>query len=82
MARFIDTNLFVACLRGRADHARDKFLSFRPDEILVPFHAGRWKSAFSPERRIHPAREQGFRIRSHHSSVVPHWWGLSSAGES
>jgi tRNA(fMet)-specific endonuclease VapC len=37
MALFIDTNIFVACLRGRADHVRDKFLGFRPDEILVPF---------------------------------------------
>ena len=37
MARFIDTNILIACLRGRADHVRDKFLSFRPDEILIPF---------------------------------------------
>lgn len=37
MARFIDTNILIACLRGRADQVRDKFLSFRPDEILIPF---------------------------------------------
>ena len=37
MTRCIDTNIFVACLRGRADHLRDKFLQHPPDEILVPF---------------------------------------------
>lgn len=37
MARFIDTNIFVACLRGRADHLREIFLRHPPGEILVPF---------------------------------------------
>ena len=37
MARFIDTNIFVACLRGRAEHVRKKFLLHPPGEILVPF---------------------------------------------
>jgi tRNA(fMet)-specific endonuclease VapC len=37
MPRFIDTNVFVACLRGRTDHVRDKFLRYPPAEILVPF---------------------------------------------
>ena len=37
MARFSDTNIFVACLRGRADHVREKFLHHPPAEILVPF---------------------------------------------
>ena len=37
MARFIDTNIFVACLRGRADHVREKFLAHPPAEIRVPF---------------------------------------------
>ena len=36
-ARFIDTNCFVACLRGRADSIREKFLQYPPDEIIVPF---------------------------------------------
>ena len=35
MARFIDTNIFVACLRGRADHLREIFLRHPPGEILV-----------------------------------------------
>ena len=37
MARFIDTNIFVACLRGQAAHVRDRFLQHSPGEILVPF---------------------------------------------
>lgn len=37
MARFIDTNCFVACLRGRGESIREKFLFHPPDEILVPF---------------------------------------------
>lgn len=37
MARFIDTNIFVVGLRGRADHVREKFLHHPPGEILVPF---------------------------------------------
>lgn len=37
MARYIDTNIFVACLRGRAAHVRDRFLQHPPGEILVPF---------------------------------------------
>ncbi len=37
MARFIDTNCFVACLRGKADHVRKRFLLHPPGEILVPF---------------------------------------------
>ena len=37
MARFVDTNIFVACLRGRAEHVREKFLQHPPQEILFPF---------------------------------------------
>jgi tRNA(fMet)-specific endonuclease VapC len=37
MLRFIDTNIFVACLRGRANHVRERFLQHAPGEILVPF---------------------------------------------
>lgn len=37
MARFIDTNIFVACLRGRAGHVRQRFLSHPCEDILVPF---------------------------------------------
>jgi tRNA(fMet)-specific endonuclease VapC len=37
MIRFIDTNVFVACLRGRDDQLRDKFLRYAPGDILVPF---------------------------------------------
>lgn len=37
MVRFIDTNIFVACLRGRANYVRDRFLQHEPDEILIPF---------------------------------------------
>lgn len=39
MARFIDTNVFVTCLRGRADHVRERFLAHSPAEILVPFQS-------------------------------------------
>jgi tRNA(fMet)-specific endonuclease VapC len=37
MAYLIDTNIFVACLRGRAPHVLDRFLLHHPSEILVPF---------------------------------------------
>lgn len=37
MVRFIDTNIFVACLRGRANHVRERFLRHAPSEVLVPF---------------------------------------------
>jgi len=37
MSYFIDTNIFVACLRGRAPQVREKFLQPAPQEILVPF---------------------------------------------
>jgi tRNA(fMet)-specific endonuclease VapC len=37
MVRFIDTNIFVACLRGRADQVRERFLQFPPSDVLVPF---------------------------------------------
>lgn len=37
MAWVIDTNIFVACLRGRAPHVQEKFLRHSPTEIRVPF---------------------------------------------
>ncbi len=37
MARFSNTNIFVACLRGRADPVLQKFPRYPPTEILVPF---------------------------------------------
>ena len=37
MTRFIDTNIFVACLRGGANQVRDRFLQHTPGDILVPF---------------------------------------------
>lgn len=54
MAYFIDTNIFVACLRGRSPHVLNRFLLHDPSEILVPFqvvaelHLGAAKSARPP----------------------------------
>ncbi len=59
MAYFIDTNIFVACLRSRAPQARARFLEHLPWEIRVPFQVvaelklGAAKSA----RPMHHARE-------------------------
>lgn len=36
MAYFIDTNIFVAALRGRAPHVRTRMMTHRPSEIKVP----------------------------------------------
>jgi tRNA(fMet)-specific endonuclease VapC len=59
VAYFIDTNIFVACLRGRAPQARARFLEHLPWEIRVPFQVaaelklGAAKSA----RQTHHTRE-------------------------
>jgi tRNA(fMet)-specific endonuclease VapC len=37
MAWFIDTNIFVASLRSKAPHVRDRFAAHPPQEIYVPF---------------------------------------------
>lgn len=37
MAWFIDTNIFVASLRGRAPEVIAKFMQHPPHEILVPY---------------------------------------------
>ena len=53
MTYYIDTNIFVACLRGRSPQALGRFLQHHPSEILVPFqvvaelHLGAAKSARS-----------------------------------
>ena len=36
MAFFIDTNIFVAALRGRAPEVRDQIMRLPPEEIRVP----------------------------------------------
>jgi len=80
MPRFIDTNVFVACLRGRADHVREKFLEYPPHEILVPFQVvaelklGAAKSA----RPDHHARQvenilKPFAIAWPHIDAVEHY---------
>ena len=88
MARFIDTNIFVACLRGRASHIRDEFLRCPPDEILVPFQVlaelklGAAKSA----RPAHHARQveqilQPFAIAWPDSEAVEHYVDIRSTLE-
>ncbi len=59
MVRFIDTNIFVACLRGRANHVRERFQQYSPDEILIPFQVlaelklGAAKSARPEHHALH-----------------------------
>ena len=88
MARFIDTNVFVACLRGRAAHVRDRFLQHPPGEILVPFQVlaelklGAAKSA----RPEHHARQvanilQPFAVAWPDSAAVEHYVDIRSTLE-
>ncbi len=88
MSRFIDTNIFVACLRGRADHVREKFLQHPPGEIFVPFQVlaelklGAAKSA----RPDHHALQvdhilQPFAIAWPDIAVVEHYVGIRAALE-
>ncbi len=88
MARFIDTNIFVACLRGRAEPIREKFLQHPPGEILVPFQVlaelklGAAKSA----RPEHHARQvdqilQPFAIAWPDTAAVEHYVDIRSTLE-
>jgi tRNA(fMet)-specific endonuclease VapC len=88
MARFIDTNIFVACLRGRADHVRDRFLQHPPGEILVPFQVlaelklGAAKSA----RPEHHARQvdnilQPFGVAWPDNATAEHYVDIRSSLE-
>jgi tRNA(fMet)-specific endonuclease VapC len=88
MARFIDTNIFVACLRGSAAHLRDRFLQHPPGEILVPFQVlaelrlGAAKSA----RPEHHARQvdnilQPFSVAWPDIATVEHYVDIRSSLE-
>jgi len=37
MACLIDTNIFVAALRGKVPHLADRFLAHSPQDIFVPY---------------------------------------------
>ncbi len=88
MPRFIDTNIFVACLRGRAGHVREKFLQHPPEEILVPFQVlaelklGAAKSA-RPGHHSHQVDLilQPFAIAWPDTAAVEHYVDIRSALE-
>ena len=88
MVRFIDTNIFVACLRGRADHVRERFLQHPPSEILVPFQVlaelklGAVKSARPEHHALHvDSILQPFAIAWPDLAAVEHYVDIRSTLE-
>jgi tRNA(fMet)-specific endonuclease VapC len=88
MVRFIDTNIFVACLRGRANHVRDRFQQHEPGEILVPFQVlaelklGAAKSARPEHNALHVANiMKPFAIAWPDIDAVEHYVDIRSTLE-